>query len=167
MTEEVRSKMRCWHLRFFKILRLWGLVEILTLKFDLTQEQIFWWEHPTILTIVSWYIQNCSSKICLQSQLQFNTYRIDKSGKNSFFENDFYILFESGNIKVDANFTFSDVPNTKVAFKRKKRVNNHIYKGLFKDKKDHKTHSQMLGKIEYTLPAKFWRLVGCTEMLSW
>ena len=29
------------------------------------------------------------------------------------------------------------------------------------------THSQMLGKIEYTLPAKFWRLVGCTEMLSW
>ena len=32
---------------------------------------------------------------------------------------------------------------------------------------DHRTHSQMLGKIEYTLPAKFWRLVGCTEMLSW
>ena len=31
----------------------------------------------------------------------------------------------------------------------------------------HMTHSQMLGKIEYTLPAKFWRLVGCTEMLSW
>ena len=30
-----------------------------------------------------------------------------------------------------------------------------------------RTHSQMLGKIEYTLPAKFWRLVGCTEMLSW
>ena len=29
------------------------------------------------------------------------------------------------------------------------------------------THSQMLGKIEYTLPPKFWRLVGCTEMLSW
>ena len=33
--------------------------------------------------------------------------------------------------------------------------------------KEHMTHSQMLGKIEYTLPAKFWRLVGCTEMLSW
>ena len=31
----------------------------------------------------------------------------------------------------------------------------------------HMTHSQMLGKFEYTLPAKFWRLVGCTEMLSW
>ena len=29
------------------------------------------------------------------------------------------------------------------------------------------THSQMLGKVEYTLPAKIWRLVGCTEMLSW
>ena len=29
------------------------------------------------------------------------------------------------------------------------------------------THCQMLGKFEYTLPAKFWRLVGCTEMLSW
>ena len=29
------------------------------------------------------------------------------------------------------------------------------------------THSQMLGKFEYTSPAKFWRLVGCTEMLSW
>ena len=29
------------------------------------------------------------------------------------------------------------------------------------------SHSQMLGKFEYTLPAKFWRLVGCTEMLSW
>ena len=24
-----------------------------------------------------------------------------------------------------------------------------------------------VGKFEYTLPAKFWRLVGCTEMLSW
>ena len=31
----------------------------------------------------------------------------------------------------------------------------------------YKSHSQMLGKFEYTLPAKFWRLVGCTEMLSW
>ena len=30
-----------------------------------------------------------------------------------------------------------------------------------------KSHSQMLGKFEYGLPAKFWRLVGCTEMLSW
>ena len=29
------------------------------------------------------------------------------------------------------------------------------------------THSQMLGKVEYGLPAKIWRLVGCTEMLSW
>ena len=29
------------------------------------------------------------------------------------------------------------------------------------------SHCQMLGKFEYTLPAKFWRLVGCTEMLSW
>ena len=29
------------------------------------------------------------------------------------------------------------------------------------------SHSQMLGKFEYGLPAKFWRLVGCTEMLSW
>ena len=29
------------------------------------------------------------------------------------------------------------------------------------------THSQMLGKFEYGLPAKIWRLVGCTKMLSW
>ena len=29
------------------------------------------------------------------------------------------------------------------------------------------THSRMLGKVEYGLPAKIWRLVGCTEMLSW
>ena len=29
------------------------------------------------------------------------------------------------------------------------------------------SHSQMLGKFEYGLPAKFWHLVGCTEMLSW
>ena len=36
-----------------------------------------------------------------------------------------------------------------------------------RDAQVHKTHSQMLGKFEYTLPAKFWRLVGCTEMLSW
>ena len=28
-------------------------------------------------------------------------------------------------------------------------------------------HCQMLGKVEYGLPAKIWRLVGCTEMLSW
>ena len=28
------------------------------------------------------------------------------------------------------------------------------------------SHSQMLGKVEYGLPAKIWRLVGCTEMLS-
>ena len=33
--------------------------------------------------------------------------------------------------------------------------------------KTYKSHSQMLGKFEYDLPAKFWRLVGCTEMLSW
>ena len=29
------------------------------------------------------------------------------------------------------------------------------------------SHSQMLGKVESGLPAKIWRLVGCTEMLSW
>ena len=29
------------------------------------------------------------------------------------------------------------------------------------------THSQMLGKVKYGLPAKIWRLVGCTKMLSW
>ena len=29
------------------------------------------------------------------------------------------------------------------------------------------SHCQMLGKVEYGLPAKIWRLVGCTEMLSW
>ena len=29
------------------------------------------------------------------------------------------------------------------------------------------SHSQMLGKVEYGLPEKIWRLVGCTEMLSW
>ena len=29
------------------------------------------------------------------------------------------------------------------------------------------SHCQILGKFEYGLPAKFWRLVGCTEMLSW
>ena len=31
----------------------------------------------------------------------------------------------------------------------------------------HMTHSQMLGKVKYGLPAKIWRLIGCTEMLSW
>ena len=35
------------------------------------------------------------------------------------------------------------------------------------ERKHAMSHSQMLGKFEYTLPAKFWRLVGCTEMLSW
>ena len=35
------------------------------------------------------------------------------------------------------------------------------------NKTEYMSHSQMLGKFEYTLPAKFWRLVGCTEMLSW
>ena len=29
------------------------------------------------------------------------------------------------------------------------------------------SHCQMLGKVEYGLPAKIWHLVGCTEMLSW
>ena len=29
------------------------------------------------------------------------------------------------------------------------------------------SHCQMLGKVESGLPAKIWRLVGCTEMLSW
>ena len=29
------------------------------------------------------------------------------------------------------------------------------------------SHCQMLGKVEYGLPAKIWRLVGSTEMLSW
>ena len=38
---------------------------------------------------------------------------------------------------------------------------------ILKGQGQYTTHSQMLGKFEYTLPAKFWRLVGCTEMLSW
>ena len=46
-------KNESWDLRFFKILRLWGLVEILTLKFDLTQEQFFG-DSTTIFSIVSW-----------------------------------------------------------------------------------------------------------------
>ena len=29
------------------------------------------------------------------------------------------------------------------------------------------THCQMFQKVESVLPAKIWRLVGCTEMLSW
>ena len=29
-----------------------------------------------------------------------------------------------------------------------------------------KTRSQMLRRVECTLPAKFWRLVGCTKMVS-
>ena len=29
------------------------------------------------------------------------------------------------------------------------------------------THSQMFQKVESDLPAKIWRLVGCTEMISW
>ena len=31
----------------------------------------------------------------------------------------------------------------------------------------HMTHSQMFQKVKSDLPAKIWRLVGCTEMLSW
>ena len=43
-----------------------------------------------------------------------------------------------------------------------------IYNGRHaKSKYFNMSHSQMLGKFEYGLPAKFWRLVGCTEMLSW
>ena len=29
------------------------------------------------------------------------------------------------------------------------------------------THSQMFQKVESDLPAKIWRLVGCTKMISW
>ena len=29
------------------------------------------------------------------------------------------------------------------------------------------THWQMFQKVESVLPAKIWRLVGCTEMISW
>ena len=45
---------------------------------------------------------------------------------------------------------------------------------IFRDKQTDKhfimiymSHSQMLGKVESGLAAKIWRLVGCTEMLSW
>ena len=40
-------------------------------------------------------------------------------------------------------------------------------KGTGLKKVHYMSHSQMLGIFEYGLPAKFWRLVGCTEMLSW
>ena len=50
-----------------------------------------------------------------------------------------------------------------------------IYSYLFKEWKKrsmfcvyvYMTHCQMLGKVASGLPAKIWRLVGCTEMLSW
>ena len=32
---------------------------------------------------------------------------------------------------------------------------------------DDMTHCQMFQKVESVLPAKIWRLVGCTEMISW
>ena len=44
---------------------------------------------------------------------------------------------------------------------------NIIFVQLLTSQTKHMSHSQMLGKFEYGLPAKFWRLVGCTEILSW
>ena len=48
-------------------------------------------------------------------------------------------------------------------------LGSHVTKSLKKNpgKKCYRSHCQMLGKVEYGLPAKIWRLVGCTEMLSW
>ena len=43
----------------------------------------------------------------------------------------------------------------------------HQIKSSFYSISLYMSHSQMLGKFKYGLPAKFWRLVGCTEMLSW
>ena len=41
---------------------------------------------------------------------------------------------------------------------------HHLYSGA--QNKTYMSNSQMLGKVEYGLPAKIWRLVGCTEMFS-
>ena len=48
-------------------------------------------------------------------------------------------------------------------------INTFAHDRCFLDKKQFPdtSHCQMLGKVEYGLPAKIWRLVGCTEMLSW
>ena len=35
------------------------------------------------------------------------------------------------------------------------------------DSLKHMTHCQMFQKVVSVLPAKIWRLVGCTEMISW
>ena len=42
-----------------------------------------------------------------------------------------------------------------------------LFSYIFYEFQNDMSHCQMLGKFEYGLPAKFWRLVGCTEMLSW
>ena len=41
------------------------------------------------------------------------------------------------------------------------------YGGPMSPKHVHMTHCQMFQKVESDLPAKIWRLVGYTEMISW
>ena len=48
------------------------------------------------------------------------------------------------------------------------KYENSVYFNFEKQRREGGTsHSQMLGKVKSGLPAKIWRLVGCTEMLSW
>ena len=64
--------------------------------------------------------------ICFQSKLQYNTYRVKKSGRNLPFifqkvitteRNCQFLIWTTGEIKVDKNATFTDVVKPKVVFK--------------------------------------------------
>ena len=51
----------------------------------------------------------CLTMICIQSKLQYNAYRVDKTGKNWKYSYFWKISsFNTGKIKVDKNSTFSD-----------------------------------------------------------
>ena len=51
----------------------------------------------------------CLTMICIQSKLQYNAYRVDKTGKNWQYLYFWKISsFNTGKIKVDKNSTFSD-----------------------------------------------------------
>ena len=69
--------------------------------------------------------------ICFQSKLQYNTYRVKKSGRNLPFifqkvitteRNCQFLIWTTGEIKVDKNATFTDVVKPKVVFKINYRV---------------------------------------------
>ena len=116
--------------------------------------------------------------LALKARLQRNIFKFWENHSTSVFSKICFHNRTSSNSRINQNALWhahhphvkywgkwqkSSVVPTARQGKWHQGLNSDLWRSPIQDM----SHSQMLGKIEYTLPAKFWRLVGCTEMISW